>query len=127
MGTGDNRGVQARNARRALHFDRSRDFVEWRAGMIVVDAGEAVNLDVDPAGRDLAIDGRIRAFNAFDHAIADVYVDGLARRGMFAADHHLSNSHYRPKRHTLVTVTYSLQSVIRLGDRSPSEERICNE
>ena len=49
---GDHGGQKAGDAGRTDDFDRAGDLVMRRVGRVVVDAGEAVDLDVDHAGRD---------------------------------------------------------------------------
>ena len=57
---GNHRGIETRHSRREQHLDRARDLLVRSCGRVVVHAGEAVHLHVDPSRTQIDA-GRSRA------------------------------------------------------------------
>ena len=53
--TGDHRGIEARHASSKLGMERARDFFMRGLRVIVIHCGETIDLQIDPAGRQVKV------------------------------------------------------------------------
>src|SRR3954447_12759296 len=88
---GDDGRVEARNAGCEKRAKRAGDFIVRRRRIVVVDAGEAVHLDVDEARSDVNIARQCVIFSDREHHVIEGDLDRIAGFDVDAGTSHDGN------------------------------------